>query len=221
MPESFLCYLPDQDSPPVCDLPAAKSGHVTFGSFNYFPKVSPETLILWAEILKTIPGSRLVMKAKSFSDRATSNSVLDFFERQGVAAGRIELLTQVSLFREHLDLYNRVDIGLDTFPYNGTTTTCEALWMGVPVVTLAGNTHASRVGASLVSNIGLGGLVATTHEEYKKIAVHLAADMHMLKSFREGLRKMIVDSSLSDADRFTVNLENCYRIIWEKWCISA
>ena len=221
MPESFLCYLPDQDSPAVGDLPAAKAGRVTFGSFNYFPKVSPETLTLWSEILKIIPGSRLIMKAKSFSDRATCNSILDLFERKGVATDRIELLTQVSLFKDHLNLYNRVDIGLDTFPYSGTTTTCEALWMGVPVVTLAGNTHASRVGVSLMSNIGLSDLVAKTHEEYKKIAVHLAADMHMLKSFRERSRKMIADSPLSDAARFTVNLENCYRIIWEKWRVSA
>jgi protein O-GlcNAc transferase len=220
MPESFLCYLPDDDSPPVGDLPALKSGHITFGSFNIFQKVSHETIALWAEILKKLPDSYLIMKSPSFYDQTTRNYATSRFLIRGIAPERIELRARMPSFREHLDLYNRVDIGLDTYPYNGTTTTCEALWMGVPVVTLAGNTHASRVGTSLLSNIGLPELVAKTTEEYISIAVTLAKDFGRLQSLREHLRHRMTYSPLCDAKRFTTNLEMCYRKIWEIWCKS-
>lgn len=132
---------------------------------------------------------------------------------------RIELLPMVS-FKEHLNTYNKIDIGLDTFPYNGTTTTCEAMWMGVPVITLAGNVHASRVGVSLLSNVGLEDLVAKTYEEYIDIAVKLATDIERLKSLRAGLRDKMSRSPLTDAKRFTANLEMCYRMMSDKWCKS-
>jgi predicted O-linked N-acetylglucosamine transferase (SPINDLY family) len=143
------------------------------------------------------------------------------FTREGIIADRIELLPWNVLTKGHLDTYNHIDIGLDTFPYNGTTTTCEALWMGVPVITLAGNTHASRVGTSLLSNIGLPELIAETADEYVEIAVNLAVDVQRLQALRGSLQEMMAQSPLTDAKRFTGNLENCYRIIWEKWCKSA
>ncbi|MBM4146917.1 MAG: tetratricopeptide repeat protein, partial [Nitrospira sp.] len=152
LPGSFICYMPDSDSPGVSEQPFLSSGVITFGSFNYFPKLSSETIAIWTKILQAIPGSRLIMKARSFSDTTTCQYATELFRGFGVAVERIDLLSHVPSFREHLDLYNKIDIGLDTFPYNGTTTTCEALWMGVPVITLAGNTHASRVGMSLLSN---------------------------------------------------------------------
>jgi protein O-GlcNAc transferase len=218
LPDSFLCYLPDKDSPAVSDLPAMKFGHITFGSFNYFPKVSPQTAELWAKILIAVPGSRLVMKTRNFADSATRRYAMDMFIRQGIAAERIELLSMKTSFEAHLDTYNRIDIALDTFPYNGTTTTCEALWMGAPVVTFAGNVHASRVGRSILTNIGLPELVAGTFEEYISIAVNLAGDLKRLQTMREGLRDRMVHSPLTDAERFIVNLENCYLKMWEEWC---
>ena len=160
MPESFLCYLPDDDSPAPGGLPAMTSGHITFGSFNNFTKETPEVLALWAEMLARIPDSRLILKAKGFGDRETKDCVAGVFTEKGIDSGRIELLAHETSFSGHLGLYNRIDIALDPFPYNGTTTTCEALWMGVPVITLAGNTHASRVGMSLLTNIGLPEFVA-------------------------------------------------------------
>ncbi len=221
MPESFLCYLPDMDSPEVGVLPAISSGQITFGSFNNLAKVSPEVIKIWTKILKTIPSSRLIMKAKSLSDRSTRDYVMELFTRWDIEPERIDLISWQQSMREHLDVYNHIDIGLDTFPYNGTTTTCEALWMGVPVITLAGNTHASRVGVSLLSNVGIPELIAETYDEYVDIAVNLAANIKRLKTLRGSLRDMIAGSPLTDAKRFIANLENSYRSVWEKWYKSS
>lgn len=218
MPESFLCYTPEKDSPGVGMLPASASGQITFGSFNNFAKITPGMISLWASILQMIPGSRIIIKAKSLSDGPTREYVMDMFADRGIPSGRIELLAWEPSSRGHLDIYNRIDIGFDTFPYNGTTTTCEALWMGVPVITLAGNTHASRVGASLLSNIGLQELVAESYDEYLAIAVNLSGDRKKLSELRAGLRGMMLRSPLTDAKRFVPDLESCYRSMWVKWC---
>ena len=221
LPGSFLCYLPDEQSPGVGSLPALGSGHITFGSCNNFAKVSPGVIALWTTILKTIAGSRLIMKAKSLSDCSTRDYVMDMFRRNGIPEQRIELLSWEPSAMGHLNTYNRIDIALDTFPYNGTTTTCEALWMGVPVITLAGNTHASRVGTSLLTNIGIPDLIAGTQEEYVSMAEKLAGDLQRLQSLRGKLRGRMADSMLVDAHRFIAHLEAAYRTIWEKWCGKA
>jgi protein O-GlcNAc transferase len=221
LPETFLCYLPPSDSPNVVPLPAIKDGYITFGSFNNFAKVSPEILDLWISILKAVPNSHLIIKAKCFSDIGTRDYVMDIFNRKGIITERIELLSWETSMRSHLGIYNRIDIGLDTFPYNGTTTTCEAIWMGVPVITLAGNQHASRVGCSLLSNIGISELIATIHEEYLGIAINLASDIEKLQLLRKSLRDRMSHSPLTDAKRFTANLEMCYRKMWERWCTST
>jgi len=220
MPDSFLCYLPERDSPEVGRLPALSAGHITFGSFNNFAKVSPEVMDLWIKILKATPGSCLVMKAKSLSERSICEYVREVFNRKGIAEGRIELLSWEPSTTGHLSTYNRIDIGLDTFPYNGTTTTCEAIWMGAPVITLAGKTHASRIGLSLLTNIGLPELVAGTPDEYVTIAVNLAGDLNKLQSLRRHLRDMMLHSPLTDTKRFIFNLESCYYKLWEVWCNS-
>jgi protein O-GlcNAc transferase len=221
LPDSFLCYLPESESPEVGPLPVLKSGHITFGSFNNFAKVSPEVIELWTKILKAISGSRLLMKAKSLSDRSTRDYVTGLFVQRGVTAGRIELLSWEPSTGGHLETYNRIDIALDTFPYNGTTTTCEAAWMGVPVISLEGNTHASRVGASLLSHIGIPDLIAKAADEYVAIAVNLADDTQRLQRLRVNLRDMMMHSPLTDAKRFVINLENAYRSIWGEWCGKA
>jgi protein O-GlcNAc transferase len=217
MPESFLCYLPDRESPEAGDLPFFSSGHITFGSFNNFAKVSPEVIELWTKILKTIPASRFIMKTRSFSDRSTREYAMEKFVHRGISIERLDFLPPEPSTREHLSLYNRIDIGLDTFPYNGTTTTCEALWMGVPVITLAGNTHASRVGMSLLTTIGLSELIAKTVEEYAAIALNLAGDVKRLRALRENLRTMMERSPMTDSGRFVGNLESRYQMIWKDW----
>jgi protein O-GlcNAc transferase len=218
MPESFLCFLPDEDSPDVGPLPALKAAHITFGSFNNLAKVSPELIDLWITLLKSVPDSHLIIKAEGLIDSMTRNYMMNAFHQQGVDFGRLELLPWTSSVREHLEAYHRIDIGLDTFPYNGTTTTCEALWMGVPVITLSGDTHASRVGASLLSNMGLTMFIARTSEEYVRITAALAADIHKLKTLREQLRTTMRNSPLTNAGRLTADLENCFTQMWQKYC---
>jgi predicted O-linked N-acetylglucosamine transferase (SPINDLY family) len=220
LPDCYLCYLPDGDSPEISPLPALESGHVTFGSFNNFAKVSSETLSLWTGILKEIPDSRLLIKAVCFSDEATCQRITRVFADNGIASERIELLPLEPFMRNHLNLYSRADIGLDTFPYHGTTTTCEAMWMGVPVITMTGKSHVSRVGTSLLSNVGLTEFIAGSDDEYIDIAVKLSNDIERLKTFRAGIRDMMISSPLADKERFIVNLEKLYREMWGNWCKS-
>jgi predicted O-linked N-acetylglucosamine transferase (SPINDLY family) len=218
LPDCFLCYLPEKDSPAVGDLPARVSGYITFGSFNNFAKVSPLVIECWTNILKMIPGARLILKAQSFSDMSVRNYVKEIFTHNGISDERIEMLRWKVSKKEHLNLYNRIDVALDTFHYNGTTTTCEALWMGVPVITIAGDTHASRVGVSLLSNVGLPELVVKTPQEYVEITVNLANDIRRLEFLRRNLRDMMLHSPLTDSEHFVVNLEKSYRDIWDNWC---
>jgi protein O-GlcNAc transferase len=221
LPESFLSYLPDRDSPEAGPLPALTKGHITFGSFNNFKKVRPEAFELWANILNSLPDSCFMLKSIVFSDKNICRYTTDMFMRRGISAERITLLPWVSSTREHLACYHEIDIGLDTFPYNGTTTTCEAMWMGVPVITLQGNTHASRVGASLLSNAGVPDLIAKTTDDYLSTAVNLAKDLERLQSLRDRLRNMMMNSPLCNAKKLTMDLEVCYRKMWERWCRSG
>jgi predicted O-linked N-acetylglucosamine transferase (SPINDLY family) len=218
MPKSFLCYLPPADSPEITEPPALSMGHICFGSFNNFSKVSSEVSELWIRILHAVPNAALILKSKCFSDEQTRRYANDMFSKGNIDSSRLELVPWEISSHAHLTRYNRVDIALDTFPYNGTTTTCEAFWMGVPVITLAGNTHASRVGVSLLSNVGLPDLIAQTPEEYVAKAVDLAHDMEKLKSLRISLRGMMSRSALTDAKEFTHHLEEAYRTMWAKWC---
>jgi protein O-GlcNAc transferase len=218
LPECFVCYLPHGISPEIGPLPALSSGHITFGSFNKFFKLSEEIISLWSIILTQVPDSLLMLK--SISDEGTIQYIRERFARKGVHKDRIKLSSWDSS-PKHLESYNLVDIGLDTFPFNGLTTTCEAIWMGVPVITLAGIAYHSTAGNSLLSNIGLPELVARTPDEYVSTAINLARDLQRLKSIRQNLRNMMTDSPLCNAKRFTENLEMCYRRIWVKWCESV
>ena len=218
MPESFLCYLPLIDCPEITNLPALSAGDIRFGSFNNFAKVSSEIAELWILILQSVPNARLLLKANCFLDEQTRRYTKEMFSVGDIDSERIELLSWEQSTHPHLALYNRIDIALDTFPYHGTTTTCEAMWMGVPVITLAGNTHASRVGVSLLSNVGLPELIATTPEEYVAKAIDLARDLEKLQSLRKCLRDMMSRSPLTDAKKFTHHLEEAYRRMWINWC---
>jgi protein O-GlcNAc transferase len=215
---SYYCYRPFERSPPVSVLPARQAGHITFGSFNNFAKASPETLELWARVLEAVPGSRLLLKAKSLGDAGVRAGVLERLTRLGVEAERVELRGWEGEVGGQLVLYGQMDIGLDTYPYNGGTTTCEALWMGVPVVTLAGATHASRMGASLLKAAGLGQLVARSAEHYVRIAQELAQDRDGLEAMRSGMRERLRGSALLDEHGFTRGLEAAYRQMWRNWC---
>ncbi|MGA2325873.1 MAG: tetratricopeptide repeat protein [Bryobacteraceae bacterium] len=216
LPRGFLCYAPPAGAPEVGDLPARKTGRVTFGSFNALPKVRPACVAVWSEILRRVPESRLILKSKGLADPEARQRIHALFAGQGIAEPRVELALTLPSHAHHLELYNSIDIALDTFPYHGTTTTCEALWMGVPVAVLAGATHVSRVGVSLLERLGLAYLVADSPEAYIDRAVALAGDLDCLASLRRGLRRRMRGSPLTDAIRFTRDLEDAYRRIWEE-----
>ena len=211
LPETAWCYEPPADAPDVAPLPAISAGHVTFGSFNNLAKVNAALIELWSQVLLAVPGSRLVIKATSLRDPATRSRLQAAFAAHGVESNRIEPIGSVPSAAEHLGLYGRIDIALDTFPYHGTTTTCEALWMGVPVVTLAGRTHASRVGVSLLSNIGLRFLATTDRSQYIAAAASLAADRHRLAELRATLRDRMLRSPLMAAPAFARRFECALR----------
>ena len=210
----FLCYQPPADAPEVAPLPALTSGHVTFGSFNNFSKINPGVLQLWSGVLKQVPGSRLLLKCPALTDATVRENVGAALQALGIGAERVDLMGHTRTRQEHMALYDRVDIALDTFPYNGTTTTCEALWMGVPVLSLEGRHHAGRVGASLLSGVGLTDWLASSSQTFVAAAQVHAADLSKLAKLREGLRGQIAGSSLCDAPGFTRRLENAMQQVW-------
>lgn len=203
----FLCYQPPDESPDVAPPPVLKNDYITFGCFNMLPKLQEGMITLWAEILKRIQGSRLVLKNHYFRDRKTAQRLLEMFEKAGILPERLDLLPSVAKVEDHLACYGLVDIALDTYPYNGTTTTCEALWMGVPVITLTGERHASRVGGSILRSLGMDLFVAKQRDEYRQIAEKLAGNPEGLYELRKGLRERVAKSPLCDARTFTAQIE--------------
>ena len=213
----FLCYRGRNVS-----VPDRQKGHadgaITFGSFNNLAKLGPALLSLWADILKQVPRSRLLLKNRSLEDPACRERMTQFFGRRGIAADRLELRGWLDKPEEHLELYEKIDIALDSFPYNGTTTTCEALWMGVPVITLRGTRHAARVGASILTRIGLPELIATDHHAYLRLARELAGDHERRRCLHRELRQRMETSPLCDGEGFSREVEKAYRRIWGEWC---
>ncbi len=214
----FLCFKPEAKSPPVSNQPSEESGIITFGSFNHRAKISSKVIKLWSTILSLVPNSQIVLKSKGLSDTETRNKLIDSFAEYGLPAKKIKLYNYTTSTYEHLEFYNTVDIGLDTFPYNGTTTTCEAIWMGVPVIVLAGKAHISRVGVSLLSMVGLDELIAESYDEYIAKAVKLANDTGRLRKYRNNLRNMMLQSMLTDCKGFTRGFEAALRKMWIDWC---
>ncbi len=212
LPGCFLCYKPLPDAPEVAPLPALGTGYITFGSFNALPKVNEKVISLWAEVLRAVPQSRLFIKSSPLTDNSTAKRYYDLFESQGIGRDRVELIGHTTTQAEHMDLYKRLDIALDTFPYNGATTTCEALWMGVPVVALAGARH--RMGLSLLSTVGLEDWIAETPEKYVALAVKKASDLDGLAKLRSKLRDHLAISALCDGKSFAHKVEDAYRKMW-------
>ena len=220
IPDGFLCYKPPLNPPPISESPVLNNGYITFGSFNNLPKISSQTIKVWSQILKTIPNSKLMVKTKSFNDTLIQKHYQNLFLKNGIEAERLIFTGYSPSLENHLSRYSNIDIALDTFPYNGTTTTCEALLMGVPVITLAGKSHVGRVGVSLLSRIGLTGMIAESEEKYIAIASFLTSDIPRLSKFRIGLRTALLQSPICDGKSFTQALENVYKDIWRKFVES-
>ena len=218
LPDGFLCYEPRADAPAIGPLPASTRGTITFGSFNNILKVTPATMRCWAAVLAAVPGSRLVLKAGSFADPPVRAAYLQQLAAAGIDEQRLDLRSHVLEAGEHLGAYNEIDIGLDPLVYNGTTTTCEALWMGVPVISMIGDRHAARVGYDLLSRVGLGELAAADVDAYIAVAAGLAADLPRLAQIRRALRPRMQSSPLCDAPHFATQFEAGLRGIWREWC---
>jgi protein O-GlcNAc transferase len=219
MPETLWCYQPPDPCPDVSPLPCTKAGRVTFSSFNNLAKVNLNVIELWARILRLIPKSRLIMKANGLGSELARKHIESAFAGHGIGSDQLLLMGRGG-FREYLGLFSEVDIALDSFPFNGGTTTCHGLWMGVPVVTLAGRHHTSRMGVSLLSNVGLGDLIAQDEHRYVRIVVELANDQNRLSELRRTMRQRLNSSPLLDGPRLARALESAYREMWQRWCSS-
>lgn len=221
LPGCFLCYKPPANSPPVTPCPFEENGFVTFGSFNNLAKINEDVIKLWSELMNAVQDSRLLIKNPSLTDSATAQRYFALFTKYGVSSDRVELMGLAPTMEDHLNTYRLVDIALDTFPYNGTTTTCEALHMGVPVITLSGELHANCVGESLLTTLGQEELVAKTTEEYVAIAKDLAENSVRVSDYRNTLRTCMHNSSLCDGQAFAHKMEQAYRVMWREYCSFA
>ena len=213
----FLAYTPPPDAPEPGQPPARMNGFITFGSFNNLAKLNGRVVALWAAILRDCAGSRLLLKAHTLADPEVCADLRERFQAQGITGDRLDLRGW-SFESSPLQPYREMDIALDPFPYAGTTTTCEALWMGVPVVTLAGSRHAGRVGVSLLNAVGHDDLVAADENAYQRIALDLALDETRRLQMRNGLRASMAASSLCDGAGQARELESLFRRIWREKC---
>ena len=216
--DCFVCYEALIDAPPVVTTPFQSNGYITFGSFNNLSKMNDEVLKVWADVLKNNPESRLLIKNPGLTDLSVRERCISIFESNDIASERILLKGLSETTIDHLSEYNNIDIALDTFPYNGTTTTCEALWMGVPVLTLSGNTHANCVGESLLTAVGLTEWITETTEEYINSASLFASSPELLDQQRSDMRSKMLGSILCAGQSFTEKMESAYRDIWCEFC---
>jgi predicted O-linked N-acetylglucosamine transferase (SPINDLY family) len=216
LPHSFWCYAEAEEAPPVGGLPALGNGFVTFGCLNQFSKMSRGALELWVRILQAAPSSRLTLSAPPGRHL---EGVRALFRAGSVADQRLEVVAKTSR-RRYFERFLGIDVGLDPFPYNGHTSTLDAVWMGVPVVTLAGRTAVGRGGVSLLSNVGMPELIACTGEEYVEIALGLARDLPALAELRARLRQQLRSSPLMDGPAYAAAVEAAFRTMWRQWCGS-
>ena len=200
--------------PDVAPPPCLSRGHITFGCFNNYSKVTDAMLLLWRKILADVPGARLLLKSRLFGSEEGRSLAVERFGRLGLDASRIELRGFSS---DYLAEYADMDIALDTAPYTGGLTTCEALYMGVPVVTLKGGTHGARFGASLLQNAGLPELVAEDAAQYVEIAKLLASSPETLRMLREKQRDMLLASPLMNFRQYVQEVEAAYEEVWRRW----
>jgi protein O-GlcNAc transferase len=218
VPHSYFCYTPIEKCPATGDTPALKNGYITFGSFNNYAKVSDAIVDVWAAVLKAIPTSKFLLKNQALKDPDTWQHFKARMVERGIDPHRLHYSKFEKSTQDHLRVYQKVDIALDSFPYNGATTTFEALWMGVPVVTLVGNAHVSRVGKSILATLGFDNLIANTSDEFVSICQTLANDIKYVQNFRQTIREKMQTSPVMDAKTFTKQFEELLLSAWNNWC---
>jgi protein O-GlcNAc transferase len=217
---SVFCYEPPAFSPPVAPSPAATRGHITFGAFNRLTKITPEVIAAWGRVLQAVPDARLIVKSGGLEVGADRDLLLSRLAAQGVSLDRVTVRGTTPQ-GEHLAAHGDVDLLLDTFPHTGGITTLDALYMGVPTVTLLGERVSGRVSASFLMKLGLGDMVAETVDQYVEIATRLAADPRRLARERSTLRERLLASPIADAPAFTRAVEAAYRAMWQRWCTDG
>ena len=220
LPDGSRCYRPVDYTPPVTSLPAKRNGYITFGVLCNNRKINSNIMELWAEILKTNKESRLLLSFSTGNDPDMRKYYFSEFERLGIDDQRVAICGGTH-HAEHLKYYSEADIILDTFPLNGATTTCEALWMGVPVITLVGELHFSRIGLSILTRIGLEFFAASTPKEYIAKAAALADNRQALENLRASMRERMNSSILRDSKKFASGAEAVYRKMWYRWIVST
>jgi predicted O-linked N-acetylglucosamine transferase (SPINDLY family) len=218
LPGAIAPFLSDPDSPPVNELPALSSGSFTFASLSNPAKIGENTIRVWARILSALPGSRIFLG--SVNGQALRDRLANLFSREGVAPDRLAMFAQMPL-SDFLALHSRIDLALDTFPYNGSTTINHALWMGVPVITLAGDRTVARAGAAMLARAGLTEFIAASDDEYVALALGLAQDLPRLNQIRQSLRSRLAADPANDPVNITRSLESAFRNMWGKWVDSA
>ncbi|MBL8745890.1 MAG: tetratricopeptide repeat protein [Phycisphaerae bacterium] len=217
----FLCFRPPANAPEVGPPPMLSNGFVTFGSFNAGLKFSDSCIAMWSNVLNAVPSSRLFLKNFDLALPEPREHLYSRFEKHGIARDRIEMQAFTATIPEHLRLYQKVDIGLDTFPYHGTTTTCEAFHMGIPVVSLEGSVHAARVGSSLLHAVGLPELIARSEDAFVKIASELAGNPARIASIRASLRDRQAKGTLGDEAGFAARFGDTLRHLWRNYCAGG
>lgn len=217
----FLSYVIPEYAPEPGPPPAAGNGFCTFGCFNNVMKLSAPTLDAWAAILRGAPNAKLLMKHVGSGDQGAREAFTRLFESRGVAPERIAIARPMPAPSQHLRSFGEVDIALDPWPYNGTTTSCETIAMGVPIVALAGRAHVSRVSVSLLHHAGLDDWIASSPEEYVRIALAKSLDVDNLANVRAALRGRLRSSPLGDISLYMVELESAFRRIWRDWCLGS
>ena len=219
MPDGYVCYDPPDYAPDVGPLPFKRNGTITFGSFNNPSKLNAEVVSLWAQILHQVSHSRLLIKYRGIDSATNIKRLTTMFEAKKIDQSRLNF-EKFSPHTELLARYNDVDIALDPFPYSGGLTTLEAVWMGVPVITVPGETFVSRLSLSHLSTMGLEELVARDKDDYVELAVNLANDIEKLEHLRAELRDKMASSSVCDGQRFADGFTKVMQQIWQVWCLS-
>ncbi len=215
LPDDHICYEPPSYAPPVKNLPLINNGYVTFGCFNNPAKLNSDVLQTWSKILKQLPDSRLILKYKNMDTASNQERISSNMLKEGLDPSRL-IYEGWQPHKDMLERYNDIDMALDPYPFTGGLTTCEALWMGVPVITTPRETFASRQSASYLHNIGLDELIATDVLQYVEMAVNLARDVDRLSSLRSGLRDRMANSALCDGPNFGKNFSAAMRKIWQQ-----
>jgi len=220
MPDTYLCFAVPNESPAVSPLPALSTGRITFGSFNNFNKINDGTMAAWSKLLAAVPNSRLILRSSGHYPPGVEARLGKRLNEMGIGPDQVRVDPKITNYPAHLASYAEIDIALDPFPYNGGTTTVEALYMGVPVLVRAGDRYVAHMGESILHNTGLTDWLAPNESAYAALGVAKASDLEALAALRASLRDRMVSSPLFDAPRFARNFEAAVRGMWQVWCAS-